>query len=253
MSAAAVAAPLVEVFRSVQGEGPHAGKLTVFVRTAVCPLRCMYCDSEHTFEPAARFRVHGGVAGSERWFDNPGSPEVVVGIVQELAGERPLWVSFTGGEPLVWPQFVAACARGVRGMGHRVLLETAALDVKALQVVIGEVDHLAADYKLPVTLEKGDPRAANRACIALGVERGVEVVVKVVVTADVDDGVWGQVLDELEAWRDAIVLVAQPVTPFRKEQRPVAGERVLGFGALAHARGFAVRVLPQVHRLLQVP
>ena len=45
-------ANLVEIFSSVQGEGPHVGQSTLFVRFGECDLRCRWCDSPHTWQPA---------------------------------------------------------------------------------------------------------------------------------------------------------------------------------------------------------
>ena len=50
-------ANLVEIFSSVQGEGPDVGASTIFVRFGRCDLRCRWCDSPHTWAPAAEFRA----------------------------------------------------------------------------------------------------------------------------------------------------------------------------------------------------
>lgn len=36
------------IWKTIQGEGPHAGKPAVFVRLAGCNLRCPACDTEYT-------------------------------------------------------------------------------------------------------------------------------------------------------------------------------------------------------------
>jgi organic radical activating enzyme len=39
---------IVEVFSTIQGEGPHAGLRATFVRLAGCHLRCYFCDTDFT-------------------------------------------------------------------------------------------------------------------------------------------------------------------------------------------------------------
>ena len=42
---------VVEMFASINGEGPCAGELALFVRFQGCNLRCSYCDTMWANEP----------------------------------------------------------------------------------------------------------------------------------------------------------------------------------------------------------
>lgn len=74
------------VFRTIQGEGPFAGQLAVFVRLAGCTLLCPACDSEYTSN-RTRYDVTD-----------------LVGLINEVGGgsgqKMPKLVVLTGGEPL---------------------------------------------------------------------------------------------------------------------------------------------------------
>ena len=67
-----MSANLVEIFSSVQGEGPDVGASTLFVRFGGCDLRCRWCDSPHTWRPAERCRIETARGtGASRFVPNP--------------------------------------------------------------------------------------------------------------------------------------------------------------------------------------
>src|SRR6185436_8273290 len=70
-----------EIYRSVQGESTFAGVPCVFVRLAVCDLRCVWCDTPHAFKD-----------GTLRTLDD---------VVNEALSFDCLLVEITGGEPLL--------------------------------------------------------------------------------------------------------------------------------------------------------
>ncbi len=46
---------ITEIFYSIQGESRTIGLPTAFVRLTGCPLRCGYCDTEHSVIYIASF------------------------------------------------------------------------------------------------------------------------------------------------------------------------------------------------------
>lgn len=265
-STPAAKAPLIEVFHSIQGEGRFVGLPMTFVRTATCPLRCLYCDTPNSYQAPARFPVRLGVR--EQQESNPVTSDRAAELVWQVAktceqGARGMRVSLTGGEPLVFPDFVREFGRAVRQRGMRLHLETAAIDPKALDACIEQVDHLSADYKLPETLgvpANGVPLAPgagygalHRQCAEIALRRGATVDVKVMLTDKVTDPSFEQALADLGPLREKILLVLQPVTPFATVTRSVPRAELQRFTANAVRAGFEVRVLPQVHKTLQVP
>ena len=93
-----------EIFYTLQGEGPFAGEPAVFVRTAGCNIRCLWCDTD--FE-------------SSTW--RPELPVLLTAIEAARPAQCDLIV-LTGGEP--FRQNVAPLVECLLDQGLRVQIET---------------------------------------------------------------------------------------------------------------------------------
>ncbi len=94
---------VVEIFATLQGEGPFVGQPSVFVRLGGCNLACNFCDTE--FE---QFEAMELVSITEQ--------------VQKLAADTHDLVVITGGEPL--RQNISPLCEALLAKGLRVQIET---------------------------------------------------------------------------------------------------------------------------------
>jgi len=97
---------IIEIYKSLQGESSYAGLPCVFVRTAGCNLRCVWCDSEYTFKG--------------------GQPMTLEEIEHEVRGLLPDGglVEITGGEPMLQEREALPLMDHLLISGYTVLLET---------------------------------------------------------------------------------------------------------------------------------
>jgi len=130
---------IIEVFHSLQGEGPLSGVRTTFVRTARCNLRCSWCDTKYSFGP-----------GRERSLDS---------LVAEVARDRTRFVCLTGGEPLLQPESLTLARRLAR-RGVVTVVETGgSLDVAPYLGIRQLI--LSVDVKCPSSRMEQRNRWAN--------------------------------------------------------------------------------------------
>ena len=130
---------IIEVFHSLQGEGPFTGVRTTFVRTARCNLRCSWCDTTYSF--------------------GPGRERSIPSLLREVARQRTRHVCLTGGEPLLQresPELV----RRLAARGITTVVETGgSLDVTPYLGIPNVV--LSVDVKCPSSKMQARNRWAN--------------------------------------------------------------------------------------------
>ena len=123
-------AKISEIFTSIQGEGPYVGIKQLFVRFCGCNLNCSFCDT-----------------------DSLSSNDYLELSVQELKQQIEEFnlktvhsISLTGGEPLLWADFLLEF---LPLMTNKIYLETNATLKDNLEKIINYITIISADIKLP--------------------------------------------------------------------------------------------------------
>jgi len=257
---------LSEIYLSLQGEGIWVGIPMVIVRTTGCHRRCRYCDTEFALVAEKRARIWLGWRRGEPELtvENPITAQQVVEWVLQASGHGNLanWVSFTGGEPLLQAEFLAELGAMLEELGFRILLETEGGLPDRLEKVLPFVDAVAADIKLPSTTgEPLDWEEAER-FLRLVAEAPVQACVKIVVTTDIDESEFARAIELLAQLQTSqndfrklcpMALILQPVTPARFVTETPGTELLLRLASLAQQKLADVRIVPQVHKLMQLP
>ncbi len=224
-----VNARITEIFHSLQGEGMYLGEPTTFVRFAGCNLDCSYCDT-----PLAK----------------AGNKAVEMDLLEAVAKITGLtapgdFVSFTGGEPLLQTEFIAALIPELKKHGHRLYLETNGTLPKDLATVISGMDVVAMDIKPPSACGK-DIWDAQQQFLETARDR---VFVKMVICDKTTIEEVEQAARMIAAVDQKIVFILQPA------EGPNAPEMqtVRRYQALAGELLLNVSIIRQMHKIWNIP
>lgn len=77
---------VIEIFCSIDGEGPTAGELATFIRFSDCNLRCRWCDTSYSWD------------GSSKYISMTSEE-----IIEYIRMNQVKNITLTGGEPLIQP------------------------------------------------------------------------------------------------------------------------------------------------------
>jgi 7-carboxy-7-deazaguanine synthase len=171
---------IIEVFHSLQGEGPLSGVRMSFIRTARCNLRCRWCDTPYSF--------------------GPGTERSIPSLLREVRRHRTRHVCLTGGEPLLQRESLDL-VQALSQEGLTTTIETGgSLDVAPYLHIPGVI--LSVDVKCPSSGMTAHNRWSN-----LGRLRAQDVVK--LVMGDRRDYLYGR--RELRRHPTAAQVVLQPV------------------------------------------
>ena len=243
---------LLEVFSSIQGEGPRVGERHLFVRLAQCDAHCAYCDTPlcHGVHAHARLERTPG-RGDFGIVENPIPVDRLCRrVAAALAGAPHCAASLTGGEPLLQPWVIEALAPTIRAAGVRVLLETDGNLPDAYDRVRGSVDILSLDWKAPSAT--GEPARYAEHARMLELSGEAEAWVKLVYVAETPDEEIDVAARTVAEVRSDVPFVLQPCTPFARVRSAPSPDLGLRLAEVAARHLGDVRVIPQVHKMLDV-
>jgi len=227
-------ASILDIFESRQGEGICVGDPQIFIRFGGCNVVCDYCDTPESIPAkSGRLWTFGDVLDKVQTL-NQGKPAIAV--------------SLTGGEPLLQAGFLESLIPALRESGHKIYLETNGTLPRALEKVIEGCDWIAMDFK-PESAIGRDMWEAHRWFLETG---GKKVFVKIVLTSATSEKDLQHAVTLIAGVRRGIPLVLQPATAWGKATSiPMA--RLASFWAIATEQLSDVRILPQIHRLWEIP
>lgn len=225
-------AEITEIFSSIQGEGIFSGARQIFVRFRSCNMRCAYCDEKR--DGAAKEYTAEELIKEVRFLD-----------VQNGAHHS---VSLTGGEPLMYADFLCEFLVQLKRYGFKTYLETNGTLPKELSRVINQIDIIAMDFKLPSSTLDKDYWAEHLDFLKTASRK--MVFVKAVITPMTGPDEILRVMETIKKVNDRIPLILQPATPLNPGDKKVPASRLLKFMEIAAEQNLEkVRVMPQMHKV----
>jgi 7-carboxy-7-deazaguanine synthase len=228
---------LSEIFTSIEGEGPFFGTKTIFVRMAGCHLKCHWCDTTYALP------MGSGLSYSV--------DEVKDLIIKQLQPST-YKINFTGGEPLLQYEAVAALAEFMKQTrGLRTYIESSCFDSLRFAKVLPHIDICKIEFKM------SDSKVINPAgydefrCLKLAVSENKRTFVKVVVTNVTDIIEFRKLVREIFESVKPSDIMGFVIQPSYGIDEPTI-ENLLNFYDSVYPVYEEVRIVPQLHKLIGV-
>lgn len=231
-----VIAPVNEVFFSYQGEGVYAGIPQIFVRFSGCNLRCNYCDTPKSLK----------VNSNSKYFTTQALFEYIKDIFEKnknnFYDQKPS-ISFTGGEPLLYADFILDLVKKYFKNKFSVYMETNGSLPQQIKKIYKYCDVVSMDIKFQTACKKDlfkEHKKFLEVC-------KTKVFVKTVITKDTNEKEFIKAVNIISKISKNIPLVIQPAS-FDN----ITNQKVLKFYSMSILKIRDVRILPQLHKLWKI-
>lgn len=228
--------PIIEIFSSFQGEGPLIGQRQIFVRFAGCNLNCSYCDTQDSKSKNA------GTLMSVR--------EVVFKINEILTPDCAT-ISFTGGEPSLYPDFISEVSKN---FNLKIMLETNGTLPNNIDL-IEQLDIVSLDIKLNEHFdEEFDKNIFINEIKSLNllISKSISVYCKVVILPSTKIKSIREVIEKLSENvlnKSNIQIIIQPSSPLSDWKG--LNFKLFEFSEIV-GQYFEVSTIPQIHKILNI-
>ena len=215
-----------EIFSSIQGEGLYVGEKQLFVRFCGCNLNCAFCDTDFSYGGAVEYSCDD--------------------LLKKILEYDPQTVSLTGGEPLLYSDFLTEFLPELRNVEpkRKIYLETNGTLYAELPKIIDFVDVVAMDVKLESATGGFVCYGNNEKFLVAATNSMARVFVKVIFDENLRDDEIEEVLQLVSKF--GVTLVLQPKMPLDEDLE--LEEIFYKFSALYPN----VRLIPQLHKFLGV-
>jgi 7-carboxy-7-deazaguanine synthase len=235
-------ARLVEVFSAIQGEGLNVGTRQLFIRFALCDLRCHFCDSAHTWSAPSHCRIERTPGRRDfETYPNPVQGRLLLEWVERL------------NQPNLHDSITLEFLPLLRQLSQLpIYLETGGHRPDQLTLVLPYIDSVGMDIKLK-SVSGEDRWQAHSKFLQLCHQASVEVFVKLIVDRHTDPAELEQAAQLVADVSPKIPVFLQPMTPLEESNRllyPPSPEQILAWQALMKQTLASVRVVPQTHKMI---
>ena len=229
-------APIIEIFSSFQGEGVLIGQRQIFVRFAGCNLNCAYCDTKNSIS-----KKEGTLM----------TPEEVVSKIESILTPDCHTISFTGGEPSLYPEFINEVSKLT---DLDIMLETNG----TLPANIGLIDNLdivSLDIKLKEQFNgdfKEDIFLNEIKSLNLLIEKSINVYCKVVILPCLKIKSFEEVIKKIDKEiidNNNVQFIIQPSSPLNEWKN--LSNCLFEFSEVV-GKYFEVSTIPQIHKILNI-
>lgn len=225
------------------------GLRQIFIRFHGCNLKCSYCDTNVEELPAS-CKIEG--TPGRRDFVDVANPVSMDRIISHLAGWGRGWpgihhsISITGGEPLLNLDVLLEWLPELRKI-LPIYLETNGVLHSALSRLIGLLDHISMDIKIPSTSGCQDLWDTHREFLRIAATK--DVFVKIVIADNTEDWEIERSSRIVSDINPQISVILQPVT-LRSGKVGISPIKTLELQEIAYRLLKDVRIIPQTHRFI---
>jgi organic radical activating enzyme len=225
--------PVMEVFKTIEGEGTFVGVPRVLARVAGCGVGCSWCDTPHSWSMTPYPLV---------------SVEDFVRTIVEKAGNQVKEVSITGGEPMHYPVQMMYVSRRLKSLGYKTSIETSGIIIS--EEVFNQFDYVSLDVKTPSAHVPMEAGLLDKLVHVVLHHQGAQL--KAVVE-DEEDLAWieANLMDVLRPRNPGLrPLVITPCADNTKKAVPIEDLNDTIDMVLEWNKGYNIRVLAQQHKLV---